>query len=184
MADITWMEVVDSAIKIGLGAVIGGIATYVTTKTTHDHDSRKEYIKRRRDMLDKIVDDLDGFSQHLMDYWANVNNALFKKANSQRLTDKELEEIQEKENTLFNSFKDLHTVESRLLLLSEKKMSDNFTEYSELAKEFFRKSSYENPDLTSEIMNNYHSNLKIKRQNLILGLSKTYISNKEPKDNG
>jgi hypothetical protein len=42
--DLTWIDVIDSAVKIGLGASIGAVASYFTLKKTQsfEADSRKE----------------------------------------------------------------------------------------------------------------------------------------------
>lgn len=41
----TLIEVVDTAIKIGLGGIIGFIGTYAVTKLNHNHDLNKEKAK-------------------------------------------------------------------------------------------------------------------------------------------
>jgi hypothetical protein len=47
---ITPIEVLDSAVKIGLGAALTGIATYVMSKVS----ARHEFAKGKRDLLERI----------------------------------------------------------------------------------------------------------------------------------
>jgi hypothetical protein len=63
-----WTDVVDSAVKIGLGALIAGGFTFLTTRLTHDRGARAEYARRRRDMLERVlatISQLLGFGKPL-----------------------------------------------------------------------------------------------------------------------
>lgn len=52
---MTGIEVVDSAVKIGLGALIAGLSSYFTNQTTLQRAANAEYTKRRRDLLEKVI---------------------------------------------------------------------------------------------------------------------------------
>lgn len=60
---MTGIDVVDSAVKIGLGACIAGLSSYFTTRTTLRREAQAEYTKRRRDALGKIVNLLIDFDK-------------------------------------------------------------------------------------------------------------------------
>ena len=45
---VTLLEVIDSAVKIGLGALIAGIASYLVTWRNHTHDRASKSIEERR----------------------------------------------------------------------------------------------------------------------------------------
>lgn len=47
----TELEIIDTAIKVGLGAVISGVTTYFVTTRTHGHDIRKLLITEKKDLL-------------------------------------------------------------------------------------------------------------------------------------
>ncbi|MCF5729902.1 hypothetical protein K3H43_21385 [Aeromonas veronii] len=49
-----WIDVVDSAIKIGLGALISGIATYKISALNHSKDVHKSIINKKISMLEEI----------------------------------------------------------------------------------------------------------------------------------
>lgn len=49
---VEWVDVADSAVKIGLGSVITFLATCVTLKLTHRHEFKKELIAQRKKELD------------------------------------------------------------------------------------------------------------------------------------
>src|SRR5277367_4686441 len=56
---MTWIEVTDNAIKIGLGALIAGAITLLLSKSSSAHELRKEKIRRRSDMLERIAEDFE-----------------------------------------------------------------------------------------------------------------------------
>lgn len=50
------MEVADSAVKIGLGALITIVGGWITLKLTHRHEIRKEAVAQRMRDIDKKTD--------------------------------------------------------------------------------------------------------------------------------
>jgi threonine dehydratase len=59
---VTTIDVIDSAVKIGLGALISGLATYLVAKSSHDKTIAKERAQRKRDMLEAVA-------QHVTRHW-------------------------------------------------------------------------------------------------------------------
>lgn len=48
-----WTAVVDSAVKIGLGAAIAAIASYVTLRRTQNHEVDKDEVQRQRVLMER-----------------------------------------------------------------------------------------------------------------------------------
>ncbi|KAF6625939.1 peptidase M14 [Pantoea sp. EKM10T] len=48
-----WASVVDSAVKIGLGALIAAVASYLTLCKTHRHEIRRDKILHQRQMTER-----------------------------------------------------------------------------------------------------------------------------------
>lgn len=48
-----WTAVVDSAVKIGLGAVIAAIASYVMLRRTHNHEAEKDKVQHQRALIER-----------------------------------------------------------------------------------------------------------------------------------
>lgn len=66
---VAWVDVADSAVKIGLGALITIVGGWVTLKLTHRHEIRKEAVAQRLRDIDKKTDryiDFLSSSQTLM----------------------------------------------------------------------------------------------------------------------
>ena len=66
---LEWVEVADSAVKIGLGALITIVGSLITLKLTHRHETRKETVAQLLRDIDKKTDryiDFLSSSQTLM----------------------------------------------------------------------------------------------------------------------
>lgn len=50
---LEWVDVADSAVKIGLGALITIVGGWITLKLTHLHEIRKEAVAQRLREIDK-----------------------------------------------------------------------------------------------------------------------------------
>ena len=53
---MTWTDVADTAIKIGLGALVAGGFGYLNVRLGYARDDRAQYLKRRRDHLETVLE--------------------------------------------------------------------------------------------------------------------------------
>lgn len=54
MAALTWIDVVDTAVKIGLSGVIAAAGGYMLAKRNQKHEFNKEYFRRRQDVIERV----------------------------------------------------------------------------------------------------------------------------------
>jgi hypothetical protein len=54
MAALTWIDVVDTAVKIGLSGIIVAIGGYMLAKRSQRHEFDKEYFRRRQDVIERV----------------------------------------------------------------------------------------------------------------------------------
>lgn len=59
MADISALEVIDTAVKIGLGAAIAGVSAILVARHNHSHELRALRFQRRLDAIEKVSDVAD-----------------------------------------------------------------------------------------------------------------------------
>ena len=52
---MNWVDVADTAVKIGLGALVAGAFGYFTAKLGHESERRARYSQRRRDHIEGIL---------------------------------------------------------------------------------------------------------------------------------
>ena len=58
---MTWVEVIDSVVKIGLGAVIGGLFSVVALRMNNRNEREKELRARKIRMVEEAVDQAEKF---------------------------------------------------------------------------------------------------------------------------
>jgi len=171
---VTWIEVADSAIKISLGAILGGLFGYVNAKLGFEKDAVKEYSKSRREILKDVVKQCDDFSCFHADYWATLYDALDKKTKNERISDRDLDQLRERGQAFRDAFKDFAHIESNFLLVGEKGLYDEFRSYATATDQFYADAYLENPKLTSDMMNQCRTQFKEKRCQLLLKVGEAF----------
>ncbi|HKP76334.1 MAG TPA: hypothetical protein VJT67_12475 [Longimicrobiaceae bacterium] len=164
----------DSAVKIGLGALIGGLFGYHNAKLGYERDATKEYAKSRRDLLSQAVQQLNGFSQCHAAYWAQLYTILDKRRDNEPVTDAELGSLRSAEDVLQEAFKDFANIESHFLLAHEEGLYNEFRSYAEAADEFFKNAHLDSAELTAELMDRYKKDFKEKRRQLLFKIGEAY----------
>jgi hypothetical protein len=57
---MTWLEIIDTSIKIGLGALIGGVFSYLLNRQMYVHAVRKEVLLDNRHVLKDVSATFEG----------------------------------------------------------------------------------------------------------------------------
>ncbi|MCX4122045.1 hypothetical protein ORU18_23425 [Vibrio parahaemolyticus] len=70
---MTIVEVIDSAIKIGLGATIAWLSTYSLTKLKHSRDEAVRISTRDEQMVIQISGDFEEYMQYFAEYFSRLD---------------------------------------------------------------------------------------------------------------
>lgn len=173
MADITWVNVADTAVKVGLGALIAGGFGALTVWLTHMKETKKEFEAKRRQLIEEVMISVDEFSREVSLFWALLMNGVYKKKKGE-LAQRDKEEIALKEREVFEKFNELNSSKSKLLLISEKDCHSSLSEYREVAADFFKLSSIHNDGLTQEALNEHKEKMQTRRDAFFERLSIAY----------
>jgi hypothetical protein len=117
---VTGLEIADTAVKIGLGALISGGATYLLAKYSHQRELEKEFVKRRRDALESIAESVHRFNQNYLAYVSKL--ITYESLKDKKATPPEslVTSLLTEGEALGKSFtSEMLHAESRLLLLGE-----------------------------------------------------------------
>lgn len=168
------LSIVDTAVKIGLGALISGVATYWVTKLNHENDIAKTKLKRQRELLEEIAGQAEEFSNAVLKYWAymveHVRYAERKKTAAENLPIR----IKAAEAELFDKFSQLSSAEGKLILLGSVKTQELLREYGEYIKEFKRSAWHGNTSLSESDLDTYRAVILAKRKILYEELRSIY----------
>jgi hypothetical protein len=185
MADpTTWIAVAHDAVKVGLGALIGGGIGIIATYLSQRREKTKQYNDKKREQLLDIALQFDRFTAALGLYWANVRNAAFKKesrnkrSKSAYLSKQEKAAIAKTQSLFFESFSILSQCDTKLRLVGDKESSRKLDKYRAAADTFFKESHVDNPKSTQENLDKHRNILVQQRTAFLDSLHDRYKSDK------
>lgn len=117
MLALTWIDVVDTSVKIGLSGIIAAVAGYVLAKRSQKHELDREYYRRRQDVIERVAGEFStvhmvffniciGYSS-LIDY---IHTGLPVADDTQKLYGKHIQDIGE-------NLRKMHVLEGQLLVV-------------------------------------------------------------------
>lgn len=171
---MTYLDVIDTAVKVGLGALISGFSTFWMTKTKTRDDMRRERLQRHQGLLEKCAEQLEGFSHVFLRYWALMVECVRLREQGSAPSDKKSEELTKAKSELFNSYSDLTSAESKLLLLGHSDAQRLLRELGDLAKNIRRHAWEGNKKLTEAEMEELRTQFLVAREKLFNALSTIY----------
>ena len=127
-----WIEVVSDAVKIGLGALIGGIFAFVTARQAHKIRLNEEYSRRRRDQLEKISETFERVSRFVTDHVATLNavaDIRASKKQKEALLSVSGHHPIDHHEALMDALNEIHSIEARLALLALHHISEEIEKY-------------------------------------------------------
>lgn len=117
--DLEIIEVIDSALKIGLGAAISTIAAYRTMRANHTNERYKEFRAHKIKTIEMIAERVERFIASYVGFRNRVGGAL-----RRRMTDDEytidprtLESLRELDKDLFAGLENANIARARLSLM-------------------------------------------------------------------
>jgi hypothetical protein len=173
-ADIGVWEVLDTAVKVGLGAVLASIGAYQMAKRSHVHEIEREAMRRRRDLLEAVAEQVEAFSQSTITYW-NLTSEWVRRAarNIEMPPDRKQswEDARTRLNTLAASFT---SAEAKLLLLGEADAQLALRAWAEDVIDRYRQATMPNPRLTVDQLEEDRRVFSDRRADFFKALSSAY----------
>lgn len=170
----TWLDIVDTAVKIGLGAAISGIATFTVTKYKFQSDKLFASAQRKREALDQIAEHTEEFSHICLNYWARILDWTRKKKAGKSINETLEAELKRVRGELFSTYKLLAIAESKLLLLGEKEAQILLRQYGEELTKFYGTVYIGDHGVSIEDIELWRKNILEKRELVFNELAKLY----------
>ena len=170
----SWLDIIDTTVKIGLGAAISGIATYSVTSLKHKSDKELSAANTKRESLHSVAEQAEEFSHVCLNYWARILDWTRKKQ-LERPINKVLEaELSSTRIELFNSYKILASAESKLLLNGEQKAQELLRSFGEEVTKFYGKVYIGEHGVSIKEIEDWRTTILSKRQKLFNELAIIY----------
>ena len=168
---MTWIEVVDSAVKIGLGALIAGVIAFLLSSTQHRNELKKAKIEREFEMLKEVAEKVENFNNIALRYWS-----LSSDWRRRLLLDSTIlpsSNLLDSQNDLYDSFSELTKAES-LLLFGYDEASVSLRSYGETIISFRKRVSSLDIFFDESDAASYRESMIDKRAELFKILNKIY----------
>ena len=169
---MTWIEVADSAIKIGLGALIAGVAALLLDRSQHRNNVRKDAIEREFQLLRDVGEKIERFTQSTLRYWAYASD-WHRSLRSDPGTPKP-QSLKNAQTALFEHFGELTSAEASLLLLGHDEAQGWLRTYGEYVSSFTKHVNDSSHPLAEESINDYRMYFLRARSNLFKELNRYY----------
>lgn len=173
-----WYDVADTAVKIGLGTLLGGAFAMWRAHVSNRNQARKSFLEKKREMIETVLKEVDDFYATASVYWADLANAAFKRKKGDALTSKETHDLRELEQELFASFRILGFSSSRLKLIDENEAEKALQKMREVISDFFQIAHIENPKCTEEALESHKQRIQAARGEFFDALSMAYRRDK------
>lgn len=112
---LTWIEVADTAIKVGLGALISGVIGYVVLKARQRGDVVIEQHRRQREMIEEVTNLLDDVVFEIQDFTARI----FRDVGDEHIRPFPEAEAQLVRERFSKASRDIRRIHTKLILLQE-----------------------------------------------------------------
>jgi hypothetical protein len=170
---ITPIDVVDSAVKIGLGALISGFATYWLAEANHHKTIEKERSQRKREILEVVAQQVASFDQCALRYWQATINWLVDTAPGEPMSGAKHAELTKLENEIYEGDRELRSAGAKLLLLGETRCHRLLNEY-DTSVAVYPQAAIATRAITDDELTEYEKELKQKREAFFTELSDVY----------
>jgi hypothetical protein len=171
---VTPIEVVDTAIKIGLGGLITLLGSIAVVRLNHSNEERKERSRRFFDAIEEASTEIEETTHIALRYWALVIEWVRNQRLGMDLVESRRDELERSKKDLFDSFKKMSISEAKLMLFQCKAAASLAREYGEFLKHMRRHYYDGHKGLTEEQMNEVRQQLLAKREALFEELSEAY----------
>lgn len=171
---MTYLEVIDTAVKVGLGALISGITAVWMAKAKTRDDMRRERLQRHQGLLEKCAEQIEDFSHVFLRYWALIVECVRLREKGSDPSEEKSEELPKAKAELFDAFSELTSAESKLLLLGHSDAQRFLRELGDLAKGIRRHAWEGNKKLTEIEMEEFRTQFLVAREKLFNALSAIY----------
>ena len=166
---MTLLEILDTSIKIGLGALVTGVIAYFNQKASISASVTKENLLYKRNLLTNISKDVEEINHLILKIWSIFE---FEAKKSPINQTKILERLDPLRTSLFNDFNLLSKNEGLLLLHGYTEQQEKLRFYGELLGKFNSYTLFKNGSVDIQKTAEYRTKILEARKNLYQSLHK------------
>jgi len=170
-----WIDVADTAVKIGLGGLITGVFAFIGLRFTHKSDKEKHLFEHTTKVLEQINEDIGEY----FDAWnayiskiAGITKVLA--SNEKDISELQKKAIQERNDLLVNTWKKKDSAKSKSYLIKATKVADAINDCNGLEKEIRDRIVFQKEIPTYEEIVEHRKKIKKQQKEVYIQLSDYY----------
>lgn len=171
---VTYINVLDDAVKIGLGALIGGTTSLLALKLTNAHARETRYFEKKREHLLEVFTDISRITIVFNTYWASVRNIIQDKDDGKTITLQQIKILVSIDQKLFDEFAVMTNCINKLIMVDEDKVSIALEELGYEMDAFYKCISPPTIDITGVEAERYKDGVKKKRRGFMTSMRDAY----------
>ena len=166
---MTSLEILDTVIKIGLGALITAIATYINQKSNQKAILNKEHIDSNRKVITQMSLDIEDITHSLLKLWSIFD---FNTKDSNYIQKEVIDKLGNLREDIFRETKLLTKNEGILLLYNHLDQQQKLREFGDLAVNFYQYTLFKKGNISAQTTKFYREEILRLRSELYKSLSK------------
>ncbi len=145
------LEIIDSAVKIGLGGVIGWISSYTVSKLKYDKEKEKYILDKKLSLYENAIDELEIYFDKLARVSSYVGKIYKtnKKISENIINKDDLNVLIQRNSELVESWSVKRKAMTKLKLIGAKDVYKKISEIENIEKEIRSKIIFPSSDLPS-----------------------------------
>ncbi len=173
---MTWIEVVDSAMKISLGAVVAGGFGYLNARLAQRKDDQARYATRRRDHLEKILELLTEVEHTYISQKGALERHRFYLTADLTKAAEASQAFAALDEKLYAEIAKFTRASTVLLLLGQKEADTKLLMYRDAVDEWYQSSILDLTSFPEGRFNQLRDKIKSSREAALAALSASYSS--------
>ena len=169
------LDVVDTAVKIGLGALISGVATYYVTKLKDAEEVAQDNRRRRLEFIANGLDAAEEYINALGNLFSALDGLRMDHPNAKTIKETgESDFLEKHDNALRDTILQRSRAYSRLRLSGQTKAAEQLDKLHELEDEIRLRVIFQDELPSTEALKGWYDRIREARETLLGELSKTY----------
>jgi len=171
---VTYPEILDTSVKIGLGALIGAASGYLVAWLGYKRDAEKVYIAAKRAHLDKVIGLLNDFHKAYPPVRSAMEQHFSRMTVGQSDTAQQKAEFETRREVLAEAFLKFTDAEGYILAMGAKDVNKALTKYIDVVDDFRRDARFDNSAFTLADMKKAQASMREARTSLLQAIAAEY----------
>jgi len=172
--ELTYLSVIDTAVKIGLGALITAISGYLILRQTQKGQIKTEYREEKRKYIGELLEAIGYASGRALDFWSYINDRQINIARGVSIPEDVEKKLNESNRIFHASFEKITLLEGKYYVVAGESKYRELVEYIQFLAQFHWHGSVG----TVDNLKTWPAREKQKREKLLESISDVYAQDR------